>query len=95
MQMGTFSFAADNSSPKWRTFRVTLFSLGHFVSLPIGTPLGKWLYSVGDYELVYAVKLGLLVVALVCLIMRLWNFQESVVVRNRDRLRNDSASATL
>ena len=86
IQMGTFSFAADNSSPEWRTFRVTLFSMGHFLSLPIATPMGKWLYGLGDYQLVYSVKLGLLVLALTALILRLWNFEEAVVVRNREKL---------
>ena len=76
LHIAIFAFAADISSHENRTFRITVISLGYYIALPLGTPMGSWLYDLGGYALVYGVKLGLLILSLVCLIIRLWNFKE-------------------
>ena len=75
--MMTYSFIADNSSPRERMIRLAVMGFMWDVSTPIALPLSAWLFNTGGYVCVMATSLGLYVLACLLGLLRLWNFKEN------------------
>lgn len=80
------SFIADNSSSKGRTVRLALVSVSIFAGIPVGLIGGAWLYNHGGYVWVYGANVALVGLTFLLYVARLWNFEESVVKRRREKI---------
>ena len=82
--LGNYSFIADNSTLGSETFRLAIFSFFWSLSSPIATILGAYLFSASGYVAVYATRLGLNGFAYGLLLLRLWNFEEKIVMKRKE-----------
>ena len=101
--MVVYSFIADNSNDRQRTFRLAILSFTWHVTAPAGGPVGAWLLDAGGYVCVFSASLLIMSLSFLYMILRLWNFQEkrkekeilSFLSMIHPRHIKDSLSATL
>ena len=55
--MVVYSFIADNSNDRQRTFRLAILSFTWHVTAPAGGPVGAWLLDAGGYVCVFSASL--------------------------------------
>ncbi|XP_042892042.1 proton-coupled folate transporter-like [Penaeus japonicus] len=73
--MASYSYMADKTHSRSRTFRMTVMNSVMHLGDPCGTAMGAWLFAVGGYLCVYAFSLLLITVCIV------WTV---VVIRDRE-----------
>ena len=86
--LGVYTFIADHSPPKYRTFRLIVMNVFRGVAMPLGTQLGSFLFSSGGYVCVYGTQLLLTVIGVAMGFARIWGFEENVTKRRKEKVEN-------
>ena len=84
--LAQYSFVSDNSTPEFRTVRLAMMGFAFYVGVPLGIVGGAWLYEEGGYRCIYANKFLLIGIVFLLYIVRLWNFEENVVKKRKDKI---------
>ena len=75
--MMTYSFIADNSTPRERMIRLAVMGFMWDLSTPIALPLSAWLFNTGGYVCVMGSSVLLYLIACLLGLIKLWNFKEN------------------
>ena len=75
--MMTYSFIADNSTPRERMIRLAVMGFMWDLSTPIALPLSAWLFNSGGYVCVMGASVLLYLIACILGLTRLWSFKEN------------------
>ena len=58
--------------------RMAILSFSYHMTVPISAPVGAWLYNFGGYVCVFGASLGVISIAYIYMLLRLWNFEEKI-----------------
>ena len=63
--------------------RMAILSFSYHMTVPISAPVGAWIYDAGGYVSVFGASLGVISVAYIYMLLRLWNFEEKIKAKGK------------